>query len=288
MKRSPRRRGLVDSEPARKTRTTPLPKGKERLDVSLVSRGLSETREKAARSILAGQVLVDGQRIDKAGALVDKGARVELAARQQFVSRGGDKLAPVLDVFAVSAQGRICLDVGASTGGFTQCLLERGALRVYAVDVGQGQLDAQLRADGRVVVMEKLNARHLAASAFPDAPDLATVDVSFISLEKVLPAIFGVLALRGEVVALVKPQFEVGKGLVGKGGVVREPSHHHAVLSRVARFAVLHGWHVRGVAASPLTGPKGNREFFLHLTTTGRTLPELDGLIARAVTPAPA
>jgi len=244
--------------------------------VNLVSRGLSETREKAARLILAGQVVVDGQRIDKAGALVDKGARVDLAARQQFVSRGGDKLAPVLDVFAVSAHGRICLDVGASTGGFTQCLLERG------------QLDAQLRADGRVVVMEKLNARHLAASAFPDAPDLATVDVSFISLEKVLPAIFGVLSLRGEVVALVKPQFEVGKGLVGKGGVVRDPSHHHAVLSRVARFAVLHGWHVRGVAASPLTGPKGNREFFLHLTTTGRTLPDLDALIARAVAPAPA
>ena len=288
MKRSPKRRGLVGSEPARKTRTSPLPKAKERLDVSLVSRGLSETREKAARSILAGQVTVEGQPIDKVGALVDKGAVVQLASRQQFVSRGGDKLAPALDVFAVSPREKICLDVGASTGGFTQCLLERGALRVYAVDVGHGQLDAQLRADGRVVVMEKMNARHLVAATFPDAPDLATIDVSFISLEKVLPAVFGVLAPRGEVVALVKPQFEVGKGLVGKGGVVREPSHHQAVLSRVARFAVLRGWHVRGVASSPLTGPKGNREFFLHLTTTGRTLADLDGLIARAVAPAPA
>ena len=288
MRRSPKKRGVGAAEPARHTRTTPLPKAKERLDVTLVSRGLSETREKAARLILAGQVTVEGQPIDKVGALVDKGAVVQLASRQQFVSRGGDKLAPALDVFAVSPREKICLDVGASTGGFTQCLLERGALRVYAVDVGQGQLDAQLRADGRVVVMEKMNARHLVAATFPDAPDLATIDVSFISLEKVLPAVFGVLAPRGEVVALVKPQFEVGKGLVGKGGVVREPSHHQAVLSRVARFAVLRGWHVRGVVASPLTGPKGNREFFLHLTTTGRTLADLDGLIARAVAPAPA
>jgi len=288
VRRSPKKRGVGAAEPARHTRTTPLPKAKERLDVTLVSRGLSETREKAARLILAGQVTVEGQPIDKVGALVDKGAVVQLASRQQFVSRGGDKLAPALDVFAVSPREKICLDVGASTGGFTQCLLERGALRVYAVDVGQGQLDAQLRADGRVVVMEKMNARHLVAATFPDAPDLATIDVSFISLEKVLPAVFGVLAPRGEVVALVKPQFEVGKGLVGKGGVVREPSHHQAVLSRVARFAVLRGWHVRGVVASPLTGPKGNREFFLHLTTTGRTLADLDGLIARAVAPAPA
>ena len=178
--------------------------------------------------------------------------------------------------------------MGASTGGFTQCLLYRGGQRVYAVDVGHVQLDARLRSDGRVVVMEKTNARHLTAVAFADAPDLATVDVSFISLEKVLPAIFGVLSVHGEVVALVKPQFEVGKGLVGKGGVVRDPAHHRAVLSRVARFAVLHGWHVRGVSASPLLGPKGNREFFLHLTKTGRTLSDLDGLITRVVALEPA
>jgi 23S rRNA (cytidine1920-2'-O)/16S rRNA (cytidine1409-2'-O)-methyltransferase len=253
------------------------------LDVTLVARGLTETREKASRLILAGQVVVDGRRLDKAGTLVDRGAVVEVASRQKFVSRGGDKLAPILDAFAVSPKGRICLDVGASTGGFTQCLLEQGAPRVYAVDVGHGQLDAGLRADGRVVVMERTNARHLVAIAFPDAPDLATIDVSFISLEKVLPAVFGVLAAQGEAVALVKPQFEVGKGLVGKGGVVRDPAHHHAVLGRVARFAVLHGWHVRGVAASPLLGPKGNREFFLHLTKTGRTLSDLDGRLARVV-----
>ena len=234
-------------------------KTKQRLDVLLVARGLAETREKAARLILSGAVAVDGQRLDKAGALVAPGARLEVAARQRFVSRGGDKLVHALRAFGVSPRGRICLDVGASTGGFTHCLLEGGAARVYAVDVGQGQLDATLRADGRVVVMEKTNARQLSPHAFSEVPLLATVDISFISLEKVLPAVFGVLAAEGEAVTLVKPQFEVGKGLVGKGGVVRDATHHAAVLSQVARFAVLHGWHVRGVTSSPLKGPKGNR-----------------------------
>jgi 23S rRNA (cytidine1920-2'-O)/16S rRNA (cytidine1409-2'-O)-methyltransferase len=253
----------------------------------LVSRGFAPTREKAARLILAGQVAVDGRRADKAGVLVDAGAPVEIAAGRKFVSRGGDKLSPVLDAFEISPRARVCLDVGASTGGFTQCLLERGASRVYAVDAGRGQLDASLRADGRVVVMEKTNARHLVPSAFADAPDLATIDVSFISLEKVLPAVFGVLTPTGDALPLVKPQFEVGKGAVGKGGVVRDAGDHRAVISRVARFAVLHGWHVRGVAASPLKGPKGNREFFLHLSKTGRTLADLDGLIARVAAPEP-
>ena len=256
-------------------------KTKIRLDVALVERKLLESREKAARVILAGDVIVDGQRVDKAGALVAPGARIELAARPRFVSRGGDKLAHALATFAIEPRGRVAIDVGASTGGFTHCLLEQGAVKVYAVDVGQGQLDAKLRADGRVVVMEKTNARQLSPTAFADAPDLATVDVSFISLEKVLPAIFNVLAPAGEAVALVKPQFEIGKGLVGKGGVVRDAAHHRSVLSRVARFAVLHGWHVRGVASSPLKGPKGNREFFLYLTKTGRTLSDLDERIAR-------
>ncbi len=257
-------------------------RARERLDIVLVSRGLAPSREKAAGLILAGAVTVDGQRVDKVGALVDSASSLEVTAGPKFVSRGGDKLAPALEAFAVAPTGRICLDVGASTGGFTHCLLDRGATRVYAVDVGHGQLDARLRADGRVVVMEKINARQLAPAAFPDPPDLATVDVSFISLEKVLPAVFGVLAPAGEVVALVKPQFEVGKGLVGKGGVVRDAAHHREVLCRVARFAVLHGWHARGVAASPLRGPKGNREFFLFLTKRGRTLSDLDERIARA------
>lgn len=271
-------RAALPDRTGRETRA----KTKVRLDVALVERGLAETREKAARLILAGAVTVDGERVDKAGAMVAPAARLEVAARQRFVSRGGDKLAHALEALELTPKGRICLDVGASTGGFTHCLLERGAARVYAVDVGQGQLDARLRADGRVVVMEKTNARQLSVHAFPDAPDLATVDVSFISLEKVLPSVFGILAAQGEAVVLVKPQFEVGKGMVGKGGVVRDAAHHRGVVARLARFAVLHGWHVRGVTASPLKGPKGNREFFLRLTKTGRTLSNLDELITRA------
>ena len=172
------------------------------------------------------------------------------------MSRGGDKLAPVLDGFGVAPAGRICLDVGASTGGFTHCLLELGANASLCGGRGTGQLDAKLRADGRVVVMEKTNARQLSPDGFVDAPELATVDVSFISLEKVLPAIFSVLASDGEAVALVKPQFEIGKGHVGKGGVVRDAAHHRAVLERLARFAVLHGWHVRGVASFAAQGAR--------------------------------
>jgi 23S rRNA (cytidine1920-2'-O)/16S rRNA (cytidine1409-2'-O)-methyltransferase len=173
------------------------------------------------------------------------------------------------------------MDVGASTGGFTHCLLERGAARVYAIDVGQGQLDARLRADGRVVVMERMNARQLTPAMLSEVPTIATMDVSFISLEKVLPAVFGLLARAGHVVALVKPQFEVGRGEVGKGGVVRRPEQHRDSLRRIARFCVLHGWHVLGVAASPLKGPKGNREFFLHISSAGRTPPDLDAQIER-------
>jgi len=264
-------------------------KVKERIDVALVARGLCDSREKAARLLLAGAVTVDGKRVDKPGTLVAPGADLQLTAKQKFVSRGGDKLAHALEAFVVSPKGRVCIDVGASTGGFTHCLLEAGATRVYAVDVGQGQLDASLRADGRVVVMEKTNARQLAPDAFPDHPQLAAVDVSFISVEKVIPSVFNVLTSEGEVVVLIKPQFEIGKGLVGKGGVVRDASHHKTVISRVARFSVLHGWHVRGVTPSPLKGPKGNREFFLYLTRTGRTITDLDNLITRAAeSPEPA
>ncbi len=297
MKRFPKKRGLSKpAVPQRKNAASARGKAaavtergagenraktKVRLDVALVERGLLESREKAARAIMAGDVLVDGQRVDKAGALVTPGAKVELVARPRFVSRGGDKLAHALATFAIEPRGRVAIDVGASTGGFTHCLLEQGAVKVYAVDVGHGQLDAKLRADGRVVVMEKTNARNLPVDSFPESPDLATVDISFISLEKVLPSVFGVLTSQGEAVVLVKPQFEVGKGQVGKGGVVRDGSHHRAVMARVARFAVLHGWHVRGVTASPLKGPKGNREFFLRLTKTGRTLTDLDALIAQ-------
>lgn len=259
----------------------PAKSARERLDSLLVSRGLTQSREQAARLILAGSVLVDGKQVDKAGRLVDHRASVEIKTRPPFVSRGGEKLAHALQAFGISVSGRTCLDAGASTGGFTHCLVTQGAARVYAVDVGAGQLDVRLRSDPRVVVMEKINARHLVPALFPAAPDLATVDVSFISLEKVLPAVMGVLIEPAEAVVLVKPQFEVGKGEVGKGGVVREAERHRDVIGRLARFAILHGWHVLGVAASPLTGPKGNREFFLHLSRRGRTTAELDSLIAR-------
>jgi 23S rRNA (cytidine1920-2'-O)/16S rRNA (cytidine1409-2'-O)-methyltransferase len=266
------------AEPGRRR---PAVAGRQRLDVLLMDRGLAASREKAARLILAGAVRVDGQRVDKAGALVRVDAPVAVDRGPRFVSRGGDKLAGALDAFGLDPAGLICLDVGASTGGFTHCLLERGAARVYALDVGQGQLDATLRADGRVVVMDRVNARSLPRDAFAPPPRLATVDVSFISLEKVLPAVLGALAPDGEVIALVKPQFEVGRERVGKGGVVRSARDHRAVLERVARFAVLMGAHARGVAASPLRGPKGNREFFLWLSRTGRTVGDLRTAIAR-------
>jgi 23S rRNA (cytidine1920-2'-O)/16S rRNA (cytidine1409-2'-O)-methyltransferase len=256
---------------------------RQRLDVALVARGLVESREKAVRLVMAGAVRIDGQLAAKPSVVVAPAARLEVLKGPAFVSRGGDKLTAALEAFRVTPEARVCVDVGASTGGFTHCLLDRGASRVYAVDVGRGQLDARLRADGRVVVMERTNARALTPDAFPERPDLATVDVSFISLEKVLSAVFAVLTPRGEAVVLVKPQFEAGRQAVGKGGVVRDPADHRVVLERLARFAVLHGWHVQGVEASTLRGPKGNREFFLHVTKTGRTVPDLSTAIARAV-----
>ena len=254
-----------------------------RIDRLLVERGLVESRERATKLILAGDVFVDGERVDKAGALVSLDSEVELRGRSPYVSRGGEKLVHALDHFNLTVVGRICIDVGASTGGFTDCLLQRGAARVYAVDVGTGQLDARLRRDPRVVVMEQTNARSLDPRIFPEHPSLAVVDVSFISLEKVLPAVFGVLAPRAEIVTLVKPQFEVGREHVGKGGVVRDPGLHRAVVARLARYSVLRGWHVLGVTASPLRGPKGNREFFLHASSHGRTAANLESLITRTI-----
>jgi 23S rRNA (cytidine1920-2'-O)/16S rRNA (cytidine1409-2'-O)-methyltransferase len=254
-----------------------------RIDRLLVDKGLTESRERAARLIMAGDVLVDGRRVDKVGAIVPATAEIEVTGRSPYVSRGGEKLAHALTYFRTTVPGRVCLDVGASTGGFTDCLLQQGAARVFAVDVGTGQLDARLRKDPRVLVMEQTNARALDPRVFPERPSLAVVDVAFISLEKILPSVFGTLAPRGEVIALVKPQFEVGREVVGKGGVVRDPSHHRAVVARLARYSVLRGWHVLGVTASPLTGVKGNREFFLHLSSHGRTASDLETLITRTV-----
>jgi 23S rRNA (cytidine1920-2'-O)/16S rRNA (cytidine1409-2'-O)-methyltransferase len=254
-----------------------------RLDKLLVDKGLVESREKAARLILAGEVMIDGQRVDKAGSLIPLDADIELKGRTPYVSRGGEKLVHALDYFALVVKGRVCIDVGSSTGGFTDCLLQRGASRVFAVDVGTNQLDQKLRKDPRVVVMEQTNARALDPRVFDDQPSLAVIDVAFISLEKVLPAVFGVLAPRSEIVALVKPQFEVGREHVGKGGVVRDPALHRSAVQRLARYTVLRGWHVLGVTASPLRGAKGNREFFLHFSAQGKTAANLETLIERSV-----
>jgi 23S rRNA (cytidine1920-2'-O)/16S rRNA (cytidine1409-2'-O)-methyltransferase len=246
-------------------------RARRRLDQLLVEQGLAPTRAEAARLILAGRVRLAGRPAAKAGQLVRPTARPELAMVSPYVGRGGEKLAAALDAFGIDPGNRVCLDVGASTGGFTDCLLQRGARRVYAVDVGRGQLHPRLRSDPRVIVIEGVNARHLDPARFPEPPSLATVDVAFISLEKVLPAIASSLAgsvgtrARPEILALVKPQFEVGRGRVGKGGVVRDHQRQAEVIVRIATFARTHGLGPRGVAASPLRGAKGNREFFLHL-----------------------
>jgi len=239
--------------------------GRIRLDELLVAQGLASSRAEAGRLILAGQVRLPGGLPAKAGRLVSPDTPVERVAATPFVGRGGEKLAAALAAFDVKVAGRVCLDVGASTGGFTDCLLANGALRVHAVDVGHGQLHPRLREDARVVVWEGVNARHLEPDRFPDGPTLATVDVSFISLEKVLPAVMACLGDPGEVVALVKPQFEAGRARVGKGGVVRAWETRRDAVRAVAAAAARIGLRTRGVAASVLHGPKGNREVFIHL-----------------------
>ena len=239
---------------------------RERLDKLLVDRGLAGSRERARALILAGQVVVGDHAVDKAGSRVDPALPLRVKGDDiPFVSRGGVKLAHALDAFAIAVAGRTALDVGASTGGFTDCLLQRGAARVYAVDVGYGQLAWKLREDPRVVCMERTNIRQLTAATLGAAPDLAVIDASFISLDKVLPPTLALLAPAAELVALIKPQFEVGKGQVGKGGVVRDPAQQAAVVERIRAEAERLGCAVLGVTDSPLLGQKGNREFLIHL-----------------------
>lgn len=215
---------------------------------------------------MAGTVEVDGRRIDKAGTPVGEDARVSvLAPREPFVSRAGRKLAEALDAFGVNPAGRVCLDVGASTGGFTDCLLQRGAARVYALDVGYGQLDQKLRSDERVVVMERINARHLRPGDLPEACDLITIDVSFISLAKVVPALLPHLAPGGRILALIKPQFEAGRGVVGKGGILRDEEVRERVVQECARELADLGLELLGVRDSAVLGMGGNREAFALL-----------------------
>ena len=248
-----------------------------RLDELLVAQGIASTRAEAARLILAGQIRLPGGVAPEGGPPGGVRHLIEQVAAAPFVGRGGEKLAAALDAFAVVVEGRVCLDVGASTGGFTDCLLVRGAHRVHAVDVGHGQLHPRIRGDARVVVWEGVNARHLEPARFPDQPTFAAVDVSFISLEKILPAVAACLVGPVEIVALVKPQFEVGRGQVGKGGVVRAWESRREAVRAVAAIAVANGLRVGGVAASVLHGPKGNREVFLHLARDLGRRPPLDG-----------
>lgn len=258
---------------------------KERLDTLLVQRGLADSRTQAQRLIEAGEVRVAGEVVDKPGARVAADAAITVAARPQFASRGGLKLAAALEAFAVAVDGRVALDVGASTGGFTDVLLQRGAARVYAVDVGYGQLAWELRQNERVVVMDRTNIRHLAS--LPEPVDVAVIDVSFISLKLVLPVVARLARPAADVVALVKPQFEVGKGQLGKGGVVRDPAQHVAVLQDVLLWAMAHGYGVQDVIASPIVGPAGNREFLAHLTVGGESAIDISGAIEAAVASAP-
>ncbi|MCL5421311.1 MAG: TlyA family RNA methyltransferase [Nitrospirae bacterium] len=239
---------------------------KERLDIILVSRGLTESRERAKALIMEGNVLVDGVPLTKAGCMVDQEARIELRSGEMpYVSRGGLKLEAALEHFSVNLDGVTAMDVGSSTGGFTDCMLQRGAKKVYCIDVGYGQLAWSLRNDPRVILLERTNIRHLERERIPDLIDFATIDVSFISLQKVIPKVMEFLGERGEILALVKPQFEVGKGEVGKGGVVRDEEKRMAAVKAIETFAVGTGLRSMGTFLSPVPGQKGNREYFLYL-----------------------
>lgn len=240
-------------------------KGKERLDQLLVAQGLAPTRAKAQALILAGEVFRGEERLDKPGTPLDPATELRLRTTgPSYVSRGAFKLIAGLDRFAIDPAGLLCLDIGASTGGFTEVLLERGAARVVALDVGHGQLDWRLRNDPRVVVLERTNARHLTADLLPGPPALVVCDASFIGLRTVLPAALALTAPGAGLVALIKPQFEAGREAVGKGGVVRDPAVHAAVCKAVRRWlADEQGWEVLGIEPSPILGPKGNREFLI-------------------------
>lgn len=260
--------------------------GKKRIDLLLVERGFFSSREQARRAVMAGLVFHQGRKVEKPGTFVAPAGEIEVKAPPcPYVSRGGIKLEAALQEFGIDVRGKVVLDAGASTGGFTQCLLKRGAKRVYAVDVGYGQLAWELRQDPRVVVLEKTNIRYLTPEVLRARVDLVTLDLSFISLEKVLPAVRELLKPEGEVVALVKPQFEAGRAQVGKGGVVKDPEVHIQVLERVMAAARDLGFDIRGLTHSPLLGADGNLEFFLwmHLAQEGPSRMVSPGEVRRVV-----
>jgi len=239
---------------------------KQRLDVALVERGLVDTRSKAQSLIMARRILVNGQFVDKAGANVTDEDELRVAELEHpWVGRGGMKLAHAIETFGIDLRGKVCADIGASTGGFTDVMLKHGAAKVYAIDVGYGQLDVSLRNDPRVVNREKVNARYLQPENFDETIEFVSIDVSFISLKLILPAV--VTFLRGELVALIKPQFEVGKHEVGKGGIVREESKRKVAVDGIVEFAREIGFELKGVVESPVKGAEGNVEFLMHAGT---------------------
>ncbi len=242
----------------------------ERLDVELVNRGLVESREKGRALIMAGSVYVDGQKAFKAGDRIKDGMNIEIrGAKLKYVSRGGLKLEKSVEVFPISLDGKVCADIGASTGGFTDCMLQNGASKVYAIDVGYGQLAWKLRSDDRVVNMERTNIRYLDFELITDEVGFVSIDVSFISLKLVLPVAYQLLADGGELVALIKPQFEAGREEVGKKGVVRDPEVHRSVIDTITAFAHETGFSVKGLDFSPIKGPEGNIEYLMYLAKDG-------------------
>ncbi len=242
------------------------------MDVLLVARGLAASREKAQRVIRAGKVLVSDRVVDLPATKVLTDIEIRTKGEPEpFVSRGGLKLASTLDYFNVEVDGKLAIDVGASTGGFTDCLLTRGAEKVYAVDVGYNQLDWRLRNDQRVVVLEKTNARYLTPEIIPEPPALAVMDVSFISITLILPALKTILTPNAEVVSLVKPQFEAGRQQVGKGGIIRDTAVHRQVLEKITGFCDETAWQIKDLTVSPIKGAKGNKEFFIHLENSNET-----------------
>lgn len=250
---------------------------KDRLDILLVKRGLAESREKAKAVIMSGIVYVDGQKEDKAGQTFADTANIEVRGNTlKYVSRGGLKLEKAMECFDVSVKDKVCMDIGASSGGFTDCMLQNGAKKVYAVDVGHGQLAWKLRNDTRVVVMEKTNIRYVKPEDIGESIDFASIDVSFISLSKVLPATYNLLGERGEIVALIKPQFEAGREKVGKKGVVREKSTHIEVIQNCFAYAWENGFFVRELEFSPVKGPEGNIEYLYHLVKSGDVDSDID------------
>ncbi|MGL5675436.1 MAG: TlyA family RNA methyltransferase [Cellulosilyticaceae bacterium] len=239
---------------------------KERLDILIAERRLAESRERAKAYIMAGVVYVDGQKEDKPGLKIPVTASIEVRQKMKYVSRGGYKLEKAMEVFPLTLEGKVCMDVGASTGGFTDCMLQNGAVKVYAIDVGYGQLAWALRQDERVVCMEKTNMRYVTHEQVPEEVMFSSIDVSFISLTKILQSVYDLLkAEEGEVVALIKPQFEAGREQVEKHGVVRDPKVHQQVIHNVWEYATSIGFHVAGLDFSPIKGPEGNIEYLIYL-----------------------